>query len=230
MLDMDEIDSGKAWQDRFVDLTYWIDDLDIMVICRTVKWIRQFIDKDLEWNRDLSWSREVLMKGCTSELKETIVGEEQALIIDDPAYQGGPLTLALIIKYLSALNAKAMKQLYKYIAKINIKAIAGEDVGKITHQLRTVLKRFFACCSSTLFVLPPTCYEDIIHIFTTSSCKEFNNVFKALLTQVFDIVDELYRKHQDKWVTDDSSSQKGFLGETRTCRIILKGQCGLVLR
>jgi len=143
MLDMDEIGSGKVWQNRFIDLTYWIDDLDIMVICRsTVKWIRQFIDKDPEWNRDLSWSREILLKACTSELKETIIGEEQALIIDDPAYQGGPVTLALIIKHLAALNAKAMKQLYKYVAKINIKAITGEDVGKITHQLRTVLKRF----------------------------------------------------------------------------------------
>ena len=116
MLDMDEIDSGKAWQDRFVDLTYWIDDLDIMVICRTVKWIRQFIDKDPEWNQDLSWSREILLKACTSELKETIKGEEQVLIIDDPAYQGGSITLALIIKHLAALNAKAMKQLYEYVA------------------------------------------------------------------------------------------------------------------
>jgi len=124
------------------------------------------------------------LKACTSELKETIVGEEQALIIDDAAYQGGPLTLALIIKHLSALNAKAMKQeLYEYVAKINIKSIAGEDVGKITHQLCTVLKHF-ECCSSTLFVLlPPTCYEDIVCIFTPSSCEEFNNIFKALLTQ-----------------------------------------------
>jgi len=106
-----------------------------MVICRIIKWIRQFIDKDPEWNRDLSWSREILLKACTSELKETTMGEEQALIIDDPAYQGGPVTLALIIKHLAALNAKAMKQLYEYVAKINIKAIAGEDVGKITHPL-----------------------------------------------------------------------------------------------
>jgi len=51
MLDMDEIDSGKVWQNRFIDLPHWIDDLDIMVvICRTIKWIRQFIDKDPEWN------------------------------------------------------------------------------------------------------------------------------------------------------------------------------------
>ena len=69
MLDMDEIDSGKAWQGRFIDLPYWIDDLDIMVICCTIKWIRQFIDKDPEWNRYLSWSRDILLKACTSELK-----------------------------------------------------------------------------------------------------------------------------------------------------------------
>jgi len=45
MLDLDEIDSGKAWQDRFIDLTYWIDDLDIT-----------------------SWSSAVLSSGSVSSL------------------------------------------------------------------------------------------------------------------------------------------------------------------
>ena len=236
VLDMNKITTSEAWQNQFIDLTLWIDELDITVICNTVKWIRQFIDDDPEWNRDLSWSREVLLKACTTELKETIIGEEQALINDDVAFQGGPVTFVLIIKHLSSLNAKALKQLYEYIAHISIKSIAGEDVGKITHQLRTVLKRF-AACSTALFVIPPTCYEDIVRIFTTSSCTEFNDVFKALLTQhdlgsptytyqrIFDIADDLYRKHQDKWVSSETSSQKGFLGdnrdsgEARTCHV-----------
>ena len=236
LLDMSQISTPNAWQDQYIDLTHWIDELDISVICRTIKWIRQFIDEDPEWSRDLSWSREVLLKACSSELKETIIGEEQALIIDDAAFQGGPVTFVLIIKHLSSLNAKALKQLYEYVAHISIKSIPGEDVGKITHQLRTVLKRF-AACSTALFVIPPTCYEDIVRIFTTSSCGEFNDVFKTLLTQhdlgvptytyqrIFDIADDLYRKHQDKWVSDETSSQKGFLGEnrnpreTRTCHL-----------
>ena len=142
----------------------------------------------------------------------------------------------LIIKHLSSLNAKALKQLYEYIAHISIKSISGEDVGKITHQLRTVLK-CFAACSTAQFVIPPTCYVDIVRIFTTSSFGEFNDIFKALLTQhdlgaptytyqrIFDIADDLYRKHQDKWVSSETSSQKGFLGdngnsgETRTCYV-----------
>jgi len=54
-------------------------------------------------------------------------------------------------------------------------------VGKITHQLRSVMRRLESC-SHDRFILPPTCYEDILKIFTTSSCEEFNAVFKSLQT------------------------------------------------
>jgi len=68
---MNQISTPEAWQNQYTDLTHWIDELDISVICSTVKWIRQFIDDDPEWSRDLSWSREGLLKACTPELKET---------------------------------------------------------------------------------------------------------------------------------------------------------------
>ena len=145
-----------------------------------------------------------------------IMGEEQALAAQDRAFQGGPITLVLIIKHLSGLTIRAMKQL-------NLKSIVGEDITKITHQLRTVLKRF-SSCSVERFVILPTCYEDILGIFTTFTCKDFNAAFRALLTQhelgaeqftyhhVFDIEDDLYCKHQDKWVSAVDSGQSGFLG------------------
>ena len=64
------------------------------------------------------------------DLKETIMGKEQALAAQDRAFQGGPITLVLIIKHLSGLATRAMKQLYEYVAKINLKSIMGEDITK----------------------------------------------------------------------------------------------------
>jgi len=221
-LDLSKITTKDAWIDRFTDLFRWIDDLDIETVCMTVKWIRQFIDDD-EWSRDLSWSRDILLKACTGDLKEAIMGEEDTLIAQDKAYQGGPVTLVLIIKRLSGLNSKALKRLYEYVAKMDLKSVVGEDVTKVTHQLRTILKRF-SSCSPARFVLPPTCYEDIVAIFTTSSCEEFNTVFRALLTQhelgmaqftyqnIFNTADELYHKHLSQWVPSEST-QSGFVAK-----------------
>ena len=154
----------------------------------TVRWIRQFIEDDEEWNRDLSWSRDILFKTCTAELKETIMREEQAFSVQDKSFQGDPITLVLIIKHLSGLRSRAAKQLYEHVAKINInKAIV-----------------------------------DIVGIFTISICEDFNTVFKAPLTQlelgdpaftyqrVFNISNNLYYKHQDKWVSAENN-QRGFL-------------------
>jgi len=222
VLDMAKISTGEAWTSTFINLFKWLNDLELETVCKSVKWIRQYLN-DIKWTRDLSWSREILLKACTSDLKETIMGEEQALAVQDRAFQGGPITLVLIIKQMAGLTTRAMKQLYKYVAKINLKSIVGEDITKITHQLRTVLKRF-SSCSVERFVIPPTCYEDIVGTFTTSSCEDFNAAFRALLTQhelgaeqftyhrVFDIADDLYRKHQDKWVPAVDSGQNGFLG------------------
>ena len=125
---MSKITNKAAWVDRITDLFRWIDDLDLETVCMTVKWIRQFISDDDEWSRDLSWSRDILLKACNGDLKETIMGEEDALFTQDNAYQGGPVTLVLIIKRLSGLNSKALKRLYEYDAKMHLKSVMGEDI------------------------------------------------------------------------------------------------------
>ena len=104
------------------------------------------------------------------------------------AFQGDPITLVLIIKHLSGLRSRAAKQLYEHVAKINI----NKEI------------------------------VDIVGIFTISICEDFNAVFKAPLTQhelgdpaftyqrVFNISNNLYYKHQDKWVSAENN-QRGFL-------------------
>jgi len=81
-----------------------MDDLDLEMARMTVRWIRQFIKDDEEWNRGLSWSRDILFKTCTAELKETIMREELEFSVQDKSFQGDPITLVLIIKHLSGLS------------------------------------------------------------------------------------------------------------------------------
>jgi len=226
ILDLEK--KGLAWTSHHVNLFAHIDDLDIENLCESVKWIKIYIEGDAEWEQDLVWSREILLKACSSELSEAIRGEELSLEEQDPAYTGGPITLALICKRLSTLNARALYNLYNHITKLSLKDIEGEDVGKITCQLRSVMRRLESC-SRSRFVLPPTCYEDILKIFTTSSCEEFNAVFKSLLTDVakgeddlpyihlFTIADDLYSKYQAEWTASTlrtGDGQSGFAAGT----------------
>jgi len=64
VLNMEKISEGSAWENNCIDLFVWLDDLDLETVCMTVKWIRQFIEDDDEWSRDLSWSRYILLKAC----------------------------------------------------------------------------------------------------------------------------------------------------------------------
>jgi len=123
VLDMNKISQGTAWNNQFIDLFLWIDDLGLETARMTVRWIRQFIKDDEEWNRDISWSRDILFKMCTAELKETIMRKEQEFSVQAKSFEGDPITLVLIIKHLTGLRSRATKQLYEYVAKIDIKAI-----------------------------------------------------------------------------------------------------------
>ena len=189
VLDMDKISHETAWDNQFINLFLWIDDLDLETVCMTVtRWIRQFIEDDEEWNRDLSWSQDILIKVCTAKLKETIMREEQVLLVLDKAIQDDPITLVLVIKRLSGLRSRAMIQLYEYITKIDIKAIVG-IVGifmiSIHEEFNTLFKAFL------------TQHELGDPAFTYQ--------------RVFDISDYLYRKSQDKLVSTESN-QRGLLG------------------
>ena len=215
---------SMAWTGRTFNLFTSIDDLDVEHLCKSVKWIKIFIEDDPEWEQDLVWSREILLQACSPELSESIRGEELSLQEEDPAFTGGPITLALICKRLSTLNARALYNMYNHITKLSLKDIEGEDVGKITRQLRGVMRRLESC-SHDRFILPPTCYEDILKIFTTSSCENFNAVFKSLQTDaakgqanlpyasLFGIADDLYGKYQSEWtLSSGADRQSGFVG------------------
>ena len=71
VLDMAIISTGGAWTSTFIDLFKWLDDLELETVCKSVKWIRQFLN-DVKWSRDISWSRQILLKACTLDLKQSI--------------------------------------------------------------------------------------------------------------------------------------------------------------
>ena len=74
VLDMNKISQGTAWNNHFIDLFLWIDDLDLETARMTVvRWIRQFIEDDEESIISNSARSAIHVLNCEySELKSPI--------------------------------------------------------------------------------------------------------------------------------------------------------------
>lgn len=89
-----------------VDLFSSTDNVTFDQVKEAVCWMRKNIDVELnktinEFDRDLDWSREILLKACDMNLCGVIMSEEKELSSIDRGYSGGPITLSsFIISFL----------------------------------------------------------------------------------------------------------------------------------
>jgi len=117
-------------------------------------------------------------KACSPDVNKAARGDELSLLHEeDKTFTGGPMVFALVHKRLCALNARALcKMLNNHITRLSLQKIEGEDVGKMTRQLRCITRQLKRR-SRSRFILPPTYYEDI---FTTISWEKFNSIYTKI--------------------------------------------------
>jgi hypothetical protein len=224
------IDPMEGWTSSTptVDLFSTTDNVTFDQVKESVCWMRKNIDVEPsktinEYDRDLDWSREILLKACDMNLCEVIMSEEKELSSIDRGYSGGPITFMIIMRKLSTLSADGLYDLYKYIQNLDIKNYEGEHVPTVTREIRAGLRRLEAC-SKERFVLPPTMMDDLIKVLQTTSCEEFNMTFKTLKIHqnifgnklnshsLLEIADKTYKQLEDVWKAPSSSpqNQNGF--------------------
>jgi len=212
-----------------IDLFSAVDTVTIDMVKQSVAWMRKNIDVELtktvnEYDRDLDWSREILLRACDINLSEIIMCEEKELTDIDRGFTGGPITFMLIMNKLSSLTSDGLYDLYKHIQSLDVKNYDGEHIPSVTKEIRLALKRLESC-SKDRFVLPPTMMDDLIKVLQTTSCEEFNNTFKTLkihqnifgqkLTsmELLELADKTYKQLESSWKGPIamSNNQHGFV-------------------
>jgi len=105
-----KIDLADAWTRKAINLFISLDDLHLKNICKSIKWIKIYVEDNPEWETYLMWSRDIILKACSSDLHESMRGDELSLINGDKTFTGGPIVLAVICKHLSASECKGSTQ------------------------------------------------------------------------------------------------------------------------
>jgi hypothetical protein len=230
------IDPQVGWTSStpMIDLFSALDTVTIDQVKQSVAWMRKNIDVESsktvnEYDRDLDWSREILLRACDINLSEIIMCEEKELTDIDRGFTGGPITFLLIMNKLSSLTSDGLYDLYKHIQSLDVKKYDGEHIPSVTKEIRLALKRLESC-SKDRFVLPPTMMDDLIKVLQTTSCEEFNNTFKTLKihqnifgrkltsTELLELADKTYKQLESSWKGPlaNSNNPHGFLSSNQS--------------
>ena len=212
-----------------------LTDLDIQDrIIDTIIWINMAVNEP-EWKRELIWSRDVILAACDPFLVESILAKEREILEVYPGATGGPITFFVLMEIILSMSSDAFNELYRYIQNLDIKSYEGEDINEVVRNLRVNLRRLYAC-SSKGYLVPPTVETDLIKVFQTTSCVQFNSVFASLKVQaliqsstggtlrggiwrtgarkagpkyrdILRIAEATFNEYKDEWVAE--SSQQG---------------------
>ena len=198
----------------------------------TITWINTEVDEP-EWKRELVWSREIILAACDVGLREAVLAKENEVLENKPGCTGGPVTFIVVMEMILSMSSDAFNELYRFIQRLDIKTYAGEDINDVVRDLRVNLRRLYAC-SSRGYIIPPTIVSDLIKVFQTTSCTNFNSVFAALSVQnlilqnsgsrstkkgptykdILKIAEATFSEYKDEWVVSQGDANSGDPGQS----------------
>ena len=89
--------------------------------------------------------------------------------------RGGPLLYHYIIQIIQSTTEDSIRAMTLRVTKMKITDFQGENIGKVTSQLRSALIRL-----KTTNNLPPNITNKIFKIFQTRCIDNFNEVCRAM--------------------------------------------------
>jgi hypothetical protein len=171
---------------QFRDLFKWYAMLKVEDIAASNEWYNLYTVQ--EWyaeNMGLSYE---YLKTHMSQSLFTKVNEEYNIY---PAKsRGGPLLLFLMIQQLIASNDSIALTLSKKIETVKISSYKGENVGEVVTHLRAIVQRLENmrrrdAAGNEIDLVPLDLAQRLYDVLQTSSCDEFNSLFKTQYTQEY---------------------------------------------
>jgi hypothetical protein len=104
--------------------------------------------------------------------------------------RGRPLLLFLMIQQLSASNDSIALTVSKKIHTVKISSYKGENVGEVVTHLRAIVQRLENmrhrdAAGNEIDLVPLDLAQRLYDVLQTSSCDEFNSLFKTQYTQEY---------------------------------------------
>lgn len=129
---------------------------------------------------DLDLTYNLIKKNTDEELFQLCIEDYDTY---HPVQQGGSLMFSLIIEKIHNASEQHMEHLKDRVEHLSIKDIEGEDVDQVVGLLNSVYKLFVGCSTRTISKIPAKWEQTLLKIFQTTSVNEFNETFKAVLTE-----------------------------------------------
>ena len=176
LLDESSIFTGTdRWDRNGRKVTNLLRDYDKVTLgetCEAVKFAKEYFDE--EYLKEIDWVSTFLKKCCAPKLRSLVDAELDRLRGEDPSWVGAPVTLKIILANVINCSEKALKDLPKKIAKIEIKDIQGEHIPDLTNRLTYAIKRIRQAGLKVVLE------SDLIAMFQTTSNETFNKGFAFL--------------------------------------------------
>ncbi|GFH62198.1 predicted protein [Chaetoceros tenuissimus] len=162
------------------------DNLDALAVLEnqekmydSVAWIDRNI-QETEWTRERSWSKEIILKACSTTMKEYLLKEKETVMKNHPGAYGGPVIFVLLISHLLKNSREALNDLWEFMKNLKVTDYENEDVHTIVYELHVNFERIYRVVDAGNFRMPTDFMTHLIQIFQTSSCKKFNGTFAKL--------------------------------------------------
>ncbi|KAG7358625.1 hypothetical protein IV203_015214 [Nitzschia inconspicua] len=163
----------------YKNLFQWYGALTPAEVMESTDWYSSCLEDDwYESNLDLT--AEYLTRHMEPDLYEK-VNEEY----NNRDVQGGPVLLFVMIRHLLSTNDSLVNALTSKIKAVKLSLYPGEVVGKAVTHLRTLVRclkklRRRNANRRKVNVVPHDLTKQLYEILQTSSCEEFNIMFKQL--------------------------------------------------
>ncbi|KAG7341232.1 hypothetical protein IV203_023183 [Nitzschia inconspicua] len=163
----------------FRNLFQWYGALTLAEVMESTDWYSSCLDDDW-YGFNLDLTAEYLRCHMETDLYEKVNEEYSKLDI-----QGGPVLLFVMIRHLLSTNDSLVHALTSKIKAVKLSSYPGEDVRKAVTHLRTLVRclkklRRRNADGHEVDLVPHDLTKQLYDILQTSSCDEFNVMFKQL--------------------------------------------------
>ena len=117
----------------------------------------------------------------------------------DPAQQGGPLMLFLVLKKIQDTSESAIESLKTRIANLKIRDLKGEDVDLAVSMIRSTVTALEGASGPDHSYVPDDFPQTVLKILQTTSVRKFNDAFDKEETEARHAADKLGCR--PKWPT-----------------------------